>query len=78
MRMPTFSNSTNILIEASNESNMTRTGFSGHARVGYTPGTPLLYHTSDILESHRHQHISDSYLWYVNKAWMYHKHIADT
>lgn len=62
MRMPTFSNSTNILIEASDESNMTRTGFSGHACVGYTPGTCLLYHTSDILESHRHQCISVSYL----------------
>lgn len=70
MHMPTFSNSANILIETSDESNMTRTGFSGHARVGYTPGTPLLYHTSEIFgqTSHRHQQISGSYLWEVNKA----------
>jgi len=45
---PTFSNSTNILIEASDKSNMTGTGLSGHACVRHTPGTLLLNHTPNI------------------------------
>lgn len=42
---PTFSNSADILVEASDESNMTRTGFCGDACVGHPPGTLLFDHT---------------------------------
>lgn len=42
---PTFSNSTDIFIEASDESNMTWTGFCGDACVRHPPGTLLFDHT---------------------------------
>lgn len=44
----TFSNSTNVLIEASDQSNMTGTRLSRHASVWNTPAAPLLYHTPEI------------------------------
>lgn len=51
-RTPTFSDSTNILIEASDESNVTRAGLSGDTRVWHTPGTSLLYDRPVIRETH--------------------------
>lgn len=41
----TFGNGTDVLVEARDESDMTRAGFCGNACVRHTPGTPLFYHT---------------------------------
>lgn len=42
---PTLSNGTDVLIEASDESDMARAGFRGDTSVRHTPGTPLFHHT---------------------------------